>query len=243
MAEDILFDIDYDSIKANEHSLIIREAFRLKQRIELIGMKVSKVDYKYGQYNETNPKINCRNRKQNFITICPKKPTNPQEGKILVMVLMALGKVCNLPALSVDVLFKGSKNEAISSKHKRGAMQAKFEKTLMNEELMKQLSASSSQQEISGITKIQNDLIILASNGCISQDAAIQYCEVVGISHEELWYSFIELRDEMGLLSEQVPQELRLPAIPFEEYIMAIDSLADGLCEECLEGLCEECLG
>ena len=234
MAEDIHLDIDYDSMRANDHLGIIREAFRLRGRIELIGLKVSKIHFKYGQRVETKPKISCRNRKQDFIIIQLGKVKSAQEGKVLVMLLMALGKVCDLPQLSVDVLFKDSSNQAISTKHKRGTLQAKFEKELLNENLMNQLSLSSNDGQNPNLTRIQSDLIVLTVNGRIGEDAATQYCEATNTTHEELWYSFIELRDNLGYLPEEVPQELVLPSVPFEEYIEAIDSIYDGLCDECL---------
>ena len=234
MVADIHLGIDYDSMKANDHLGIIREAFRLREQIELIGLKVSKIHFKYGQRVETKPKINCRNSNQDFIVIQLGKVKSAQEGKVLVMLLMALGKVCNLPDLSVDVLFKDSSNQAISTKHKRGALQAKFEKTLLNEKMMEQLSLSSSNIQIPNLTKIQSDLIVLAVNGQIGEDTATQYCEATNTTHEDLWYSFIHLRDGLGYLPEQVPQVLVLPPVPFEEYIEEIDSIYDGLCDVCL---------
>ena len=235
MAEDICIDIGYESMNANEFPSIINEAFRLDRRISLMGLKVSKLDYITGHRRKTQPKIRCRNRKQNFITLKPTLPSSSQERKLLVMLMMVLGKTNELPEMSVNVFYKDASKGAISTKHKRGAIQTKFDDALNNDELFEQLKVSFNEYEDEDLTKIQNDLIALAVNNRIERDVAIQYCHYTNTTHEDLWCEFIDLKEDEQQYRDDLPQELNLPPMPFEEYMEAIEDILAVLCEDCLE--------
>ena len=96
MADDIHIDTDFDSIYVNRPASIISEAYRLNQRIELMGLKLISLNYMSGDDRKTQPKINCRNDKQDFSILRPPSPDSRANRQALVMLFLALGKICGI---------------------------------------------------------------------------------------------------------------------------------------------------
>ena len=233
MAEDIKIDIDFDSMYVDRPTSIISEAYRLKKRIELMGLKIASLKYTSANHIQKQPKINCRNTSNDFIILLPDSPDSGSKRNALVMLFFALGKICGIPAKNVDVFYKGhgSKN-SFSSKHKRGPSQEKFEKFLKNDQLLDQLRVSFEGSQSANLTEIESDLLNLAVNNRISQDAAVQYCNSTGISHKELYYIFSELKYNDSISPTRLPRVLELPDVPFDVHMGEINSIIDELDSE-----------
>tara|TARA_B100001750_G_scaffold205236_1_gene182153 strand:- start:690 stop:1466 length:777 start_codon:yes stop_codon:yes gene_type:complete len=233
MAEDIHIDIDFDSMYVDRPASIISEAYSLKQRIELMGLKVSSLNYMSGDIRKKQPKINCRNTKQDFIVLLPHSPDSRPNRQALVMLFLALGKICGIHARNVDVFYKGhDQKTTFSSKHKRGPSQEKFEKSLNNDQLLNQLRAPFERSQSVNLTKIESDLLNLSVNNRISQDVAVQYCYSTGISHQELYFEFSELKYNDSISPARLPRVLELPAVPFDVHMGEINSIIDDLDSE-----------
>ena len=230
MTDDIHIDIDFGSIYVDRPASIISEAFRLKQRIELMGLKVSSLNYKSGDNRKTQPKINCRNNKQDFIILKSLAPESRANRQALVMLFLALGKICEIHERNVDVFYMGQNQKTtFSSKHKRGTSQEKFQSSLNNDQLLKQLRVPFEKSQSDNMTNIESDLLNLSVNNRISLDVAVQYCHSTGISYEELYNAFTELKYNLSINSAKLPRILELPPVPFEEHMEAIDSVIDVL--------------
>jgi hypothetical protein len=233
MADDIHIDTDFDSIYVNRPASIISEAYRLNQRIELMGLKLISLNYMSGDDRKTQPKINCRNDKQDFIILRPPSPDSRANRQALVMLFLALGKICGIHDRHVDVFYMGQNQKTtFSSKHKRGASQEKFQKSLNNDQLMKQLRAPFEKSQYDNLTKTESDLLNLSVNNRISLDVAVQYCHSTGISHEELYDAFTELKYNVSISPAKLPRDLELPTVSFEEHMEAINSVIDELDSE-----------
>jgi len=233
MADDIEIEIDFDLMYVDRHATIILEAYRLKQRIDLLGLRVSGISYRTGESMKTLPRINCRNKRQDFIILKPRPPDSRADRRALVMLFLALGKICEIHASNVDVFYgdRGQK-PSISSKHKRGTLQRKFEKSLNNETLLSQIGARFKELHYDNLTDIENDLLKLTVNNRISEDVAVQYCQSTGISHEDLHNAFIGLQFGKSISQEEMPRGLELPPVPFAEHMEKIEDLFEDLDSE-----------
>ena len=229
MSEDVGIDIDYEVMKADSHSSIILEAFRVKNRIALLGLRVSSISYKDGDILGTAAKINCRNNKQDFIELLPERPANKSEKRTLAMLLMSLGKICDLHPRNVDIFYKGKTQDSIiTTKHKRGEGQEKFEKSLNNKKLMNQLGRRSRKGK-KNLSQIENDLLNLTVNNRINRDVAMQYCESRGVSYDEIYHTFIELHFNQEISPKDLPTDLDLPDIPFAQHAEEVNAIIDDL--------------